>query len=128
MILFLPRLTRKNRSYFLYDSRMLSGLVAFFPAMPHLHEGCIVHLSSNRCEMAIRRSDRLSIDVVLNQPPCPGAAVARAAHGARAIARSVRLLVRTETLALYSRQSSVAHRGLRMPPCAARTSFHLLRS
>src|SRR6516164_514247 len=68
-----------------------------------------------------------SIGYHVNQPHCPGAAAARVAHGARAIDRSVRFLARTETLALYSRQSSVAHRGLRMARCAARTSFHLLR-
>ena len=51
-----------------------------------------------------------------------------AARGGRAIARPVRLLPRTETLALYPYQLSVAHRGRRTAQCAAQTSFRLLRS
>src|SRR5690242_6128000 len=70
-----------------------------------------------------------SIDFVVNRPRCRGgAALARAASGARAIARSVRLLPRTETLALHSCQLSVAHRGPRTERCAVRTLFRLLRS
>src|SRR5262249_35472493 len=63
-----------------------------------------------------------------NQSPCPGAAAGGAPRGARAIARSVRLLARTEILALYSRRLSVAHQDPQMPRCAARTLFRLLQS
>src|SRR5262249_14545971 len=73
--------------------------------------------------------DGASIDLLINRPRCCGdAVVARAASGARAIARSVRLLPRTESLALHSWQLSVAHRGPRTERCAVRTLFRLLRS